>query len=130
MGRANQAFPEIEKRVISSGNLQFIDSSILNSDFNIDRDLGFQLHHHFNVSENVLIREIFAISQGEGRNIVTGNLGGHQFTSHLEVLPLGEFTKKGDYIGGDIYREKSPKLSIGATYDINVDAVKHTKQPG
>ncbi len=121
--------PGNRERVVSSANLQLIDRSILNKNFNIDRDLGFQLRHHFNLSEKILVREMFALSQGEGRNVVTGNLGGHQYTSRVEVLPFGEFTKKGDYIGGDIYREKTPKLSIGATYDLNVDAVKtHSNQ--
>ncbi len=122
--------PGNRERVISSANLQLIDRSLLNSVYNIDRDVGFQLHHHFKVSENIIIREILAVSQGEGRNVVTGNLGGHQYTSRLEILPFGEFTKKGDYIGGDIYREKSPKLSIGATYDLNVDAVKTRSNQG
>ena len=128
---AGQAkLPGNRERVISSGSLQLVDRSILNSTFNIDRDLGFQLHHHFDFSEKFIVREIVAISQGEGRNIITGNLGGHQYTSRLEILPLGEFTKNGDYIGGDIYREKSPKLSIGATYDINIDAVKTRSNMG
>ncbi|MDP2687287.1 MAG: porin [Aequorivita sp.] len=122
--------PGNRERVISSANLQLIDRSILNSNFNIDRDLGFQLRHHFNLSEKILVREMFAVSQGEGRNVVTGNLGGHQYTSRVEVLPFGEFAKKGDYIGGDNYREKTPKLAIGATYDLNVDAVKTRSNQG
>jgi len=122
--------PGNRERVISSANLQLIDRSRLNSIFNIDRDAGFQLRHHFTISEDLIIREMFAVSQGEGRNVVTGNLGGHQYTSRLEFLPLGEFTKKGDYIGGDIYREKTPKLAIGVTYDLNVDAVKTRSNQG
>lgn len=122
--------PGNRERVISSGNMQFIDRSILNSSFNIDRDIGLQLHHHFNISEKFLVREIAAVSQGEGRNVTTGNLGGHQYTGRIEFLPFGEFTKKGDYVGGDIYREKSPKLSIGATYDYNNDAVKTRSNMG
>ncbi len=128
---AGQAkLPGNRERVISSANLQLIDRSILNSTFNIDRDLGIQLRHHFNISEKIIIREMFAFSQGEGRNVITGNLGGNQYTSRVEILPLGEFTKKGDYIGGDIYREKSPKLSIGATFDLNQDAVKTRSNMG
>lgn len=122
--------PGNRERGISSASLQLVDRSLLNSVFNIDRETGFQLRHHFNVSENFLIREMFAVSQGEGRNVVTGNLGGNQYTSRIEILPLGEFTKNGDYIGGDIYREKSPKLAIGATYDLNVDAVKTRSNQG
>jgi len=116
--------PGNRERVISSANLQLIDRSRLNSLFNIDRDLGVQLRHKFNASENFIVREIFAVSQGEGRNVITGNLGGLQYTTRVEILPFGEFIKKGDYIGGDIYREKTPKLAIGATYDYNVNAVK------
>jgi hypothetical protein len=128
---AGQAkLPGNRERVISSGNLQLIDRSNLNKQFNIDRDLGIQLHHHFNIADNFLIREIIAVSQGEGRNVITGNLGGHQYTGRVEVLPFGEFAKKGDYSGGDIYREKKPKLSIGATYDLNMSAVKTRSNQG
>lgn len=128
---AGQAkLPGNRERIISSGNLQLVDRSLLNSTFNIDRDLGFQLHHHFDISEKFVVREIFAVSQGEGRNVITGNLGGHQYTSRLEVLPLGVFTEDGDYVGGDIYREKNPKLSIGATYNMNIDAVKTRSNMG
>lgn len=122
--------PGNRERVISSANLQLIDRSRLNSLFNIDRDLGVQLRHSFKASENFLIREMFAVSQGEGRNVITGNLGGFQYTTRVELLPFGEFTKKGDYIGGDIYREKSPKLSIGTTYDFNNNAVKTRSNQG
>ncbi|CAM3362372.1 porin [Aequorivita lipolytica] len=128
---AGQAkLPGNRERVVSSGNMQLIDRSRLNSLFNIDRDLGVQIRHNFKASENFLIREIFAVSQGEGRNVITGNIGGLQYTSRVEILPLGEFTKKGDYIGGDIYREKTPKLAIGATFDLNEDAVKTRSNQG
>lgn len=116
--------PGNRERVVSSGNLQFVDRSLLNSQFNIDRDIGFQLRHHFKLGDNFIIREIVAMSQGEGRNITQGNLGGLQWTARAEFLPFGEFIKGGDYVGSDIYREKTPKLSIGVSYDINDDAVK------
>ncbi|MBT0607820.1 porin [Aequorivita echinoideorum] len=122
--------PGNRERVISSADMQLVDRSVLNRVFNIDRDVGFQLRHFFSISEEIIIREIFALSQGEGRNVVTGNLGGHQYTGRIEVLPFGNFTKRGDYIGGDIYREKNPKLSIGATYDYNDNAVKTRSNMG
>lgn len=122
--------PGNRERIVSSANMQFVDRSILNANFNIDRDIGFQLRHHFTISEKMLLRETVAVSQGEGRNVVTGNLGGHQYTGRLEFLPFGEFIKKGDYIGGDIFREKSPKLSLGATFDFNQDAVKTRSNMG
>ena len=115
---------------ISSTNLQFVDRSLLNSYYNVDRDLGIQLRHQFKLSEKFIIKEAFALSQGEGRNVTSGNIGGFQYTSRLEVLPFGDFTKKGDYIGGDIYRESTPKLALGVGYDFNHDAVKTRSNQG
>ena len=112
------------ERVISSANLQFINRSILNSRFNIDRDIGIQLHHKIKLGNNVVIKEKFALSQGEGRNITVGNIGGLQYTGRLELLPFGEFTNKGDYFQSDLEREEKPKLMLGAVYDFNDDAVK------
>lgn len=122
--------PGNREHITSSTNLQFVERSLLNSAYNIDRDLGIQLRHHFKLSKTFIIKEAFALSQGEGRNITTGNLGGFQYTSRLELLPFGDFVKKGDYIGGDIYRESTPKLAFGATYEFNNDAVKTRSNQG
>ncbi len=122
--------PGNRERVISSGNLQQVDRSLLNSRFNIDRDLGIQLRHHFNLTDNFVVKEAFSIAQGEGRNITTGNLGGHQYTGRLELLPFGNFSSSGDYSGSDLKRESTPKLAIGATYDHNQNAVKNRSNQG
>ncbi len=116
--------PGNRERVISSANMQMVDRSILNSNFNIDRDLGIQLRHNFNLTDQFVVREVLAISQGEGRNVATGNLGGLQYTGRLEFLPMGNFEGNGDYSGSDLKRESKPKLAIGATYNFNNDAVK------
>lgn len=118
------------ERVISSGNLQFVDRSLLNARFNIDRDLGIQLRHHFKLTNSFLVREKLAFSQGEGRNVTTGNLGGHQYTARVELLPFGEFENNGDYSGSDLMREQKPKLAIGSTYDFNNNAVKNRSNQG
>ncbi|SFZ84471.1 porin [Tenacibaculum maritimum] len=122
--------PGNRERVVSSGNLQLVDRSLLNSRFNIDRDLGLQFRHHFRLSKNIIVKEVLSIAQGEGRNITTGNLGGHQYTARVEVLPFGEFSSKGDYKGGDLKREKKPKLAIGGSYDFNNNAVKNRSNQG
>ncbi|SHI75741.1 porin [Algibacter luteus] len=112
------------ERVVSSANLQLIDRSLLNSRFNIDRDLGIQLRHKSNLGGNFLMREKFAISQGEGRNVTEGNEGGLQYTARLELLPFGAFKSKGDYSQSDLKREAKPKLMLGFTYNYNQDAVR------
>ncbi|MFD2822307.1 porin [Lacinutrix iliipiscaria] len=122
--------PGNRERVISSGNLQQVDRSLLNRRFNIDRDLGIQLRHHFNVSDNFIIKEAFSIAQGEGRNVTSGNIGGHQYTGRIEFFPFGDFASNGDYIGGDLKREESPKLALGIVYDFNNNAVKTRSNQG
>lgn len=122
--------PGNRERVISSANLQQVDRSLLNSRFTIDRDFGVQLRHHFNLSDNFVVKEIFSVAQGEGRNVTTGNLGGHQFTGRLELLPFGEFASKGDYKGSDLKREQTPKLALGVSYDHNNNAVKTRSNQG
>ena len=122
--------PGNRERVISSANLQQVDRSLLNSRFTIDRDIGVQLRHHFNLTDTFLVKEIFSIAQGEGRNITTGNLGGHQYTTRVELFPFGDFKSKGDYKGSDLKFEPSPKLSLGVAYDFNNNASKTRSNQG
>ena len=122
--------PGNRERVISSANLQQVDRSLLNSRFTIDRDMGVQLRHHFNLTDTFLVKEIFSIAQGEGRNITTGNVGGHQYTTRVELFPFGDFKSKGDYKGSDLKFEPSPKLSLGVAYDFNNNASKTRSNQG
>lgn len=112
------------ERVVSSANLQFIDRSILNSRFNIDRDIGFQVRHKSSWGGSFITKEKFALSQGEGRNVTKGNEGGLQYTMRVEALPFGEFKKKGDYVEADLEREQQFKLMLAYTYNLNNNAVK------
>ena len=122
--------PGNRERVISSANMQQVDRSILNRRFNIDRDIGIQLRNHHTIGSKFIVREIVAISQGEGRNVTAGNKGGHQYTGRIELLPFGNFKGKGDYVASDLSREATPKLSLAATYDFNNDAVRTRSNQG
>lgn len=121
--------PGNRERVISSQALQFVDRSILNSEFNIDRDLGIQLHNSFKVGD-LVVNNILSVCSGEGRNITSSNAGGYDYTARIEILPLGKFHDKGDYVGGSMYREEKPKLSIAFGYDFNDDAKRAKGQLG
>tara|TARA_B100000768_G_scaffold81582_1_gene77353 strand:- start:29394 stop:30590 length:1197 start_codon:yes stop_codon:yes gene_type:complete len=121
--------PGNRERVISSGNLQFVDRSLLNSKYTLDRDMGIQLRHKHKIGKMVL-REAFSLSQGEGRNVTVLNIGGLDYTSRLEILPFGTFASKGDYVGSDTKRETSPKLSVGVTYDFHDRAARQRGQQG
>lgn len=114
--------PGNRQRVVSSGELQFADRSIVNSTFNIDRDFGAQFAYSNNISFlNYVIKG--AISSGEGRN---SNLSdpGLAYTGRIELLPFGKFTNKGDYFEGDLEREKTPKISIAGGYHHNDHAMR------
>lgn len=116
--------PGNREQLFSSANLQLVDRSALNGLFGLDRDLGLHLQHHFYVFDKIIIREMIAVSKGEGRGVIDENLGGYQYTARVEVLPFGNFLQEGDYVGGDIFREQTPKLSIAAAYNLTVDAVR------
>lgn len=118
------------ERIVSSANMQLVDRSLLNNRFTIDRDMGAQLRHKIYLFDKFLIREAFALSQGEGRNVSKGNLGGYQYTTSLEFLPFGAFTGNTEYVGSDLKRERSPKLLLGVSYDANKNAVKTRSNQG
>ncbi|KAA3438897.1 FmdC precursor [Rufibacter hautae] len=121
--------PGNRERVISSQKLQFVDRSLLNAQINLDRDAGFQLRHEHALG-TVLLREMASISMGEGRDITVNNAGGYDYTGRVEILPLGEFKGDGDYVGGDIEREETPKLALAVSYDFNNNASRSRGQLG
>ncbi len=118
------------ERVISSGNLQFVDRSRLNSRFTIDRDVFLQLAAKQKFGEQFLATLSASIATGEGKNHLTGYNGGFGYTYRLELLPFGKFQSKGDYVGSSVKRESKPKLAIGLTYDNNQNAGRERGQKG
>ncbi|MBX9851420.1 MAG: OprO/OprP family phosphate-selective porin [Cytophagaceae bacterium] len=120
--------PGNRQRVVSSGDLQFLDRSIVNATFNIDRDFGLQAYwtHHFG---GFYYSIKSAISTGDGRNTNSSDAG-LSYTGRLELLPLGEFTNKGDYFEGDLEREAKPKLSLAGGINYNEGARRTGGQIG
>ncbi len=121
--------PGNRERVVSSANLQFVDRSLVNSRFNIDRDVGIQLHGKYSLG-NFIIKPKLSWAMGEGRNITAGNFGGWNYTGRVDFLPMGEFTSKGDYFLADLKREEKLKIAFGATYNLNDRAVRQQGQLG
>ncbi len=114
------------ERVVSSANLQLVDRSLLNSKFNVDRDMGFQLTGKQKVDGTKLVfKEKVALTQGLGRNITSGTTGGYNYTFRGEVYPFGEFKKgKDDYVGSALVYYERPRLMLGAAYNINENAIR------
>jgi phosphate-selective porin OprO and OprP len=120
--------PGNRQRVVSSGEQQFIDRSIVNVGFNIDRDFGFQAvyNNHFG-NFHFLLKG--ALTAGEGRNVFSTDRG-LAYTGRIEVLPLGKFTNGGDYFEGDLEREPTPKISLAGGMSHNEQARRTGGQIG
>ncbi|WP_076669094.1 porin [Pontibacter indicus] len=121
--------PGNRERVVSSQKLQFVDRSLLNSRFNLDRDAGLQLRHEHQLGP-VVLREIGSISMGEGRDITVNNTGGYDYTGRFEILPFGAFEGDGDYVGSDMEREQTPKLALATSFDYNSNTARAQGQLG
>ncbi|HYG03733.1 MAG TPA: porin [Chryseosolibacter sp.] len=128
-GFGQTKLPGNRQRVISSGDQQFVDRSIVNATFNIDRDFGF-----FAQYTGKYINLKSALTSGDGRNALPERASpsnkGLAYTGRIEFLPFGKFTGNNDYIEGDLEREKMPKLSLATTYSFNDHAVRVAGQLG
>jgi hypothetical protein len=120
--------PGNRQRVVSSGEIQFPDRSIVNGAFTIDRDMGVWLTYHAPTAKLPFTARA-AISGGEGRGAAMGE-SGLAYTGRVEVNPLGVFTGGGDYFEGDLMRERSPRVAVGITYSYNEDARRTGAQLG
>jgi len=124
LGFGQTKIPGNRQRVISSGDQQFFDRSIVNSRFTLDRDFGFFGHY---TTPYVIFRG--SLTSGEGRNSELSN-NGLAYTGRVEFLPFGHFTGENDYQDGDLEREEKLKVSLAATYSQNDRALRTQGQLG
>lgn len=129
IGIGQTKLPGNRQRVISSGDMQFTDRSIVNSKFTLDRDFGVQGFYSTNISE-VGLNLRGAVSSGDGRYAPQMKGANLAYTGRAEILPFGRFKGGGDYFEGDLMREQTPKLSIGASYSYNQKSTRSRGQLG
>ncbi len=129
VGFGQGKLPGNRERVVSSGNLQFTDRSIANGIFTLDRDFGFFAYYTLPTKGRANYQLKGAINTGEGRNPSPGDRG-LSYTGRFEYLPFGKFLNSGDYSEGDLEFETTPKLSLGASYNYNDEAVRARGQLG
>lgn len=122
IGFGQGKLPGNRERIISSGQQQFYDRSIVNANYTLDRDFGL-FGYYTNKAGGINFNLKGAISTGDGRNqLKTDN--GLMYTGRIEILPLGKFKKDGDFSEGDLEFESTPKVSMAAGYSINQNAVR------
>ncbi|KAF0194789.1 MAG: phosphate-selective porin O and P [Bacteroidetes bacterium] len=120
IGFGQGKLPGNRERIISSGQQQFYDRSVVNANYTLDRDFGL-FGYYSSKAGGINFNIKGAVSTGDGRNqLKTDN--GLMYTGRLEVLPLGKFKKDGDFSEGDLEFESTPKLSLSAGYSINQKA--------
>lgn len=103
--------PGNRQRVISSGSQEFVDRSIANALFNIDRDTGVQSWNEW-FSNTAPLRLQLALTSGEGRGHPNRGLG-LATTARLEWLPLGDYKEGNEIFEGDLVYETTPKILLG-----------------
>lgn len=108
--------PGNRQRTISSGAQQFVDRSIVNATFNIDRDIGVQQYSQFGDEKPLWLK--LALTNGEGRNQPQRNAS-LATTARVEWYPLGNFRDGGDQFEADLAREQEPRLALGYTQSFN-----------
>lgn len=129
--------PGNRQRVISSGEQQFVDRSIVNAALTLDRDYGITGTYQSFLGRALIIAKA-VVSSGEGRGVTNSKEftnaavsdQGLAYTGRLEFLPFGAFTGRGDYFEGDLLREAKPKLSLAATIHHNERAIRRNGQLG
>ena len=106
-------------RINSSSALQFVDRSIVNSEFNIDRDFGLfgELNPLRGDGTNISVKA--SVTSGEGRNWGTSKNGGLAYTGRLELYPLGRFKAKGEVIEGSYEYDERLRMLVAGAYSYN-----------
>lgn len=114
----------------SSSALQFVDRSIVNSQFSIDRDFGVFAEFHNKLGKQFHYAIKGSITTGDGRNFTISKKSGLAYTARVELFPLGQFTSRGELSEGAYVRENAPKLALGGAFSYNDRAGRVQGQKG
>lgn len=117
-------------RVNSSSALQFVDRSIVNSEFTVDRDFGLFGEYNYGSYDGFALAAKASVTLGEGRNWNETGTPGFAYTGRLELYPMGRFHDNGELLEGDVYYETTPKLLIAGAYSFDDNAVRLKGQKG
>lgn len=117
-------------RVNSSSALQFVDRSIVNSTFQVDRDFGVFASYNRRLFNDFNLVSKASITSGDGRNYGSSKKSGFAYTGRVELFPLGRFKSMGDVLEGDYEREETPKFMIAGAYSYNQNTTNISGQLG
>ena len=104
--------PYSRQRVVSSADMQMVDRSLVNGEFNLDRDIGANIQSKDLLGMN-MFRYSLGIYTGEGHSSYANSDFGMMYLGRFEILPLGLFS---DYSESSFHKETTPKISLGIGY--------------
>ncbi|KIG18682.1 FmdC precursor [Enhygromyxa salina] len=114
--RVGQYKPQYSRQFIAAwADLQFVDRSTVQSEFLLERDLGFDLFSN-DLGGLDLFRYSLGLYMGQGRNNLAINDMRMDYVARLEVLPFGGFD---EYVEADLDRRRKPKLALGVAYSFS-----------
>lgn len=108
------------QRVMSSGNQQMVDRSIVVGELNLDRDVGVLLRSDDLFGLGGVLSYTLGVMGGDGRNRLGTNVG-LLYVARAQVNPFGKFD---DLVASDLGRLEKPRLSIGVAAARNVATVR------
>jgi len=103
--------PFSRERLTSSGNLQMVDRSALNEEFNLDRDIGVQLRST-DLGGLGLFGYAAGVFLGEGRGAYQPSGLDMLYAARFEASPLGRFEHEAMV---DFARTR-PRFAVGVAY--------------
>lgn len=105
--------PYSRTRMQSSADLQFVDRSLADGEFNLNRDIGFDLRSYdlFGLGH---LRYYAGVFLGEGRDAYQPTNFEMVYLGRFEILPFGQFAS--DDEESDLERSERPRMVLGGAY--------------
>jgi hypothetical protein len=102
--------PYSRERIVSDAHLDLMERSVLNDEFNLDRDVGLQVR-----ADDLAGRVGYAVGvfSGQGRNVYTASALAGLFVSRLQLRWFGRLDEKTQ---GDLQRTARPAAGMGLAY--------------
>lgn len=130
IGLGQAKVPANRAQITSSGLLEFVDRSIVNGEFNADRDFGLFWRYDLPRDEGFTLTAKSSVTLGEGRNWGRSSNGGLVYTKRIELFPLGRFKERGEVSEGDLAHEERVKIMVAGACSFNHKAQRTCGQHG
>ena len=108
--------PYGRQRVVSSGSLQMVDRSVVTSELNLDRDVGFTAFSEDLGGLGGLFGYNVGVFGGDGRNRVSGGYG-LLYAGRIAIRPVGG--DRGDDLDEVDFTRSKPRLQFGLSGAFN-----------